>query len=277
MLRFLRRVWVDGAINALAVLSTLFLAVATLLAGQDQPDDTYWDAWGAPFILRLAAVGYIALFTFWKWLDARLEKEQKKRAEASAARLEADANLTAACQTIAALIVGYCAAATPPVAVAIDELATQFWVPRVRAGSEVIERVARFVLWDRPGSGVVWTKGKGIVGHAWANAAPFSLDLRPLRAKLALGEAAFNALPEAERLGMSYADVTKTKLYTGIAVRPLFDPDDPTTFLGLFVTDFRGNTGFDCVETAMAQYGPIDAILSGCQAILKKGYGTGAG
>lgn len=272
-MRFLRNVWVDGIVNALAVIATLFLGVATLLAGQDQPDDTYWDAWGVPFVLRLIALAYIALFTFWKWLDARLEKEAKRRAEASAAELAANADLAVSCQNIAGHIVTYCEKRVPSGAVAIDQLATQFWVPRRRGEDEVIARVARFVLWDRPESGIRWSKGKGIVGRAWASEAPFALDLGPLRKKLALGQAAFDALPEEERLGMSYAEVAKTKPYTGIAARPLFDPDDKTTFLGLFVVDFRGKSGFKCVETAIAQYGPIDAVLTGCQAILKKGYG----
>lgn len=99
------------------------------------------------------------------------------------------------------------------------------------------ERVARVRLGPRPPSGVIWSKGKGIVGRVWetrrghvtnvnAHFTPFA-DYR---------ESTFMALSPEVRYGLSYGDFQRLKgKYGVVAAVPIIDRKD--RYVGCLTAD----------------------------------------
>jgi hypothetical protein len=211
----------------------VYLAVATLLrAARDHP--MALEPWRPLFVAMVVAAVFVPVYGFLKTLDAR-------ELEEDAAGRELREELELLCQQTVSVIADRCAFAS------VNDLAVQIWICRP---SGRFDRVAIFMLPEaRPHSGIVWRKGKGIAGTAWARRTEGGADLGPLKSQLrALGDVAFDQLPDDERYGMTAAEVRKTSHYAGIYAIPLFALDDPETTLGVFVIDYTGDDGFGCVE-----------------------------
>jgi hypothetical protein len=249
------------ALLLLAVLAlTIFSGVATLLAGNDQPDASFWDPWSIWFVLRLVAVVLLAAIAFWTAYSDVVSKAELKRAEA-------DRDLTLACQQAAAYIAQQCAD------VAVHELAAQIWLIDGRAKPARLVRRHRFLLAQgRPGSGVRWEKGKGVVGISWRDRKSQGIELADLYELWRASTAeVFDALPADQRWGLTYAEVDATQDYTGIVVVPLYSTTKEEQMLALFALDYRGAGGFDCVKR-VSKDAAFGGILFGCRGLLTSSY-----
>jgi hypothetical protein len=211
-----------------------YLAVANLLRAADH-HSTAWEPWHPLFIAMLVAALFVPIYAFLRAFDAR-----ELKADAARSKLQNDLELL--CQQSVSAIADHCQDAS------VNDLSVQVWLCRADDG---FDRRAVFMLPEaRPHSGIVWRKGKGIAGSAWADRSEFSANLGPLKSQLAtLGDGRFDRLPEDERYGMTASEVRKTSHYAGIYAIPLFALNDPETTLGIFVIDYTGeDDGFGCVE-----------------------------
>jgi hypothetical protein len=64
------------------------------------------------------------------------------------------------------------------------------------------------------------------------------------------GAAAFDALPEEQRFGMSAREFDDTRKYTGVSVIRLFSTDGQARLLGMLILDYVGTDGFACIASA---------------------------
>lgn len=108
-----------------------------------------------------------------------------------------------------------------------DSLAGHIWKVRRRykglVGQEVLQRVVTYKPDGMvPTSGVDWCQGKGVVGLAWSQTVPFTVNLTDLQEAFADGT--FVALPAAERLNLTAAEFERTKHYWAVYVAPLLEP-----------------------------------------------------
>jgi len=230
-----------------------YLAVASALRGAKYPSEAVWLPWKPLFVLMLVAGVFVPLYAFYKALDAYL-----LNADQGEAKLRSDLELV--CQRTVAAIADGCARVT------VNDISAQVWLCKK---DETFDRRACFMLPEgRPRSGIHWRKGKGIAGTAWASETSVSADLRPLKKQLEeLGDAKFNELPASKRYGMSAAEVKKTTSYAGICAVPLFSQTGIPRLLGVFVIDYLGDDGFECVKTE-AEKRPIENYLAASEAIL---------
>ena len=236
-----------------AMVLGVYLAVATLLRAA-RHHGTAWEPWHPLFIAMVAAAVFVPAYTFLRALDAR-----ELRADAAKSKLQNDLELL--CQRSVSAIANHCQDAT------VNDLSVQVWICR---SDDTFDRRAVFMLPEaRPHSGIVWRKGKGIAGSAWAERSEFGADLGPLKSQLAgLGDRAFDRLPEEQRYGMTASEVRKTFQYAGIYAIPLFALDDPEATLGIYVIDYTGDDGgFGCVEEC-AREGPVQVHAALAEEVL---------
>jgi hypothetical protein len=238
---------------SVAMVLGAYLAVANLLRAANH-HSTVWDPWHPLFIVMLVAAVFVPVYAFLRALDAR-----ELKADAARRKLQNDLELL--CQRSVSAIADHCQDAT------VNDLSAQVWLCRPEG---TFDRRAVFMLPEaRPRSGIEWRKGRGIAGTAWARRSEGGADLSRLKSQLtALGDAAFNDLPEDERYGMTASEVRKTSHYTGVYAIPLFALEDPKTTLGVFVVDYTGADGsFDCVEQC-AKEGPVQVHTALAEEVL---------
>lgn len=66
---------------------------------------------------------------------------------------------------------------------------------------------------------------------------------------------------------MTASEVRKATNYSGVYAIPLFATDDPGSTLGVFVIDYTGDGGFECVE-GCAQDRPLRVYAAACENVL---------
>ena len=172
----------------------------------------------------------------------------------------ARSDLSIACQMIVAAIAGGCTS------VSVNDVAASVCVC---SAGDAFDEVARFYLpYERPPTAVRWQKGKGVAGWAWAVRKDLFCDLRPLITRLDReGAAAFDALPEYERFGMSADELDRSRTYTGVGAIQLNSQDHSATLRGMLIIDYSGEEGFDCIARQLQRF-PISAYAGGCASVL---------
>lgn len=70
---------------------------------------------------------------------------------------------------------------------------------------------------------------------------------------------------------MSAEEVRKTGRYAGIYAIPLFAAATPSSILGIFVIDYIGEGGFECVEVC-AKERPVQLHAAVCEEILAEAH-----
>ena len=235
----------------------LYLAAGNVLRAAKWPCEEFWEPWSAAFIALLVSAVYVPAYALYKALDAYFEREERQAAERTSARSQADRDLELLCQQVAAQIAETCPA------VQINDLATQIWL--CRQNGEFERRYRFFLPHLRKSSGVVWRRGKGVAGLAWARNQDLVSDLTKLQERRkALGPSGFNQLPLDERYGMDDAELASTSAYTGIVASRLFSTDPARRLLAIFVIDYTGRDGFDCVANA-ARSRQMSTLLGACE------------
>jgi hypothetical protein len=237
---------------SVAMVLGAYLAVATLLRAARQ-HSTAWEPWHPLFIAMLVAALFVPVYAFLRALDARELK-------VDAARGKLQTSLELLCQRSVSAIADRCQDAT------VNDLSVQVWICRP---DDCFDRRAVFMLPEaRPHSGIEWRKGKGIAGTAWVRGEEMGADLGRLKSQLeSYGDAEFDRLPAGRRYGMTAAEVRKTSHYAGIYAIPLFAEAEPSLILGVFVIDYVGDGGFDCVESC-AKERPVQLHAAVCEEVL---------
>lgn len=246
----------------------VYVAVTTLLSASDSPNADVWRPWGVLFITRLGSVVLIGVYVLVRDLEARVTERER-----DAAVIRTDIEITL--QEIAAYVVQHSR-------IDVVDLSTALWVVRGEGDEAQLERRYRFLLArEQPPSGVTFRKGQGVVGVAWRDEAPCAPDLKALYAKLdELGSAPFDRLPTEDRLGMTAQDLTKTRTYTSVVARPLFDAngseserrskngDENPQLLGLFVVDYKGEGDIAGLTELVLEDAIVAGMLGTCQDAL---------
>lgn len=90
-------------------------------------------------------------------------------------------------------------------------------------GPEQLRRIGRERIRSTPPpSRITWTKGKGVIGHCWELGQDVGMRLHPAH----YDRARWEALPEDERMGLSYADYERTRQHRVVIATPILDRED---------------------------------------------------
>ena len=235
-----------------------YLAAANLLRGAKVPDEAFWAPWRVWFALMSAAAIFVPLYALYKALDAYYLTDEKEGAQ-----LQKDLGLL--CQRVVAELADRCKD------VSVNDLSAKVWLCR-RDGS--FDMRASFELAEaRVGDGTEWRKGKGVAGTAWAKGKTASIDLSETKQELeSLGDEGFESLPEEKRFGMTAAELRNTLSYTGVCAIPLYSKKSRSKLLGIFLVDYTGRDGFDCVVAELERR-PILYHRSAAEGVLTEAEG----
>lgn len=183
-----------------------------------------------------------------------LDRRQRKRTTA----------LNEACRQIAAHLDDHCPN------LRLRQIGIHVWRVAGPSFSQHLKREAKFLIRDRRGSSVPWTRGKGVFGRAWEERSPVIVDLETELYPYATSEEEFMALPEKTRLGLSWDELNRTKHYKTIYAAPLFSraSADAPKILGLVAVDVSEPDHFDDLYHALVQNQDFNSILGICEGAL---------
>ncbi len=199
-----------------------------------------WQPWTGWFIALLFSAVVVPFFALLKYFDAKQERLDKQEAEKTVEQRQLDADMARFCQQIAAALARACRG------LSLDTVAVQVWLCDELSGQ--FDRRWRFFLpFDRLASGIVWRKGLGIAGTAWAQDRDLAVPIKALK-KLALAQ--FEELPDGAGYGMTYEQI-QSSAYTGIIAVRLYSQETGETLLGMLVIDYTGHDQWDCLSKAM--------------------------
>lgn len=244
---------IETPVNCAACALALYLAAANVLGAAKWPDEATWQPWSAWFILLLVSALVVPLFALLKYFDAKQEKRDKQEAQETVAQRELDADMARLCQEIAAALAHACQG------LSLDKVAVQVWLCDEHSG--LFDRRWRFFLpFDRVASGIVWKKGLGVAGTAWAQGRNLAV---PIKAIKELSQAAFERLAPDDRYGMEY-DQIQSSAYTGIIAVRLYAHATGDTLLGMLVIDYTGDGDFGCLSAAMSNDPAVSKAVGAC-------------
>jgi hypothetical protein len=124
--------------------------------------------------------------------------------------------LVDACREVAAFVDDKC----PPLP--LRHVGVRIWTIGGPPWARYLKRGPSFLLsGERSQTGIRWVKGKGVVGIAWEKRRNEIQDLAALRAKAPTSEA-YEALDEAERLGLGWDEFQQTPNYQAVFATPLY-------------------------------------------------------
>jgi hypothetical protein len=87
-----------------------------------------------------------------------------------------------------------------------------------------------------------------------------------------LGDEGFENLPEEKRFGMTADELRNTLFYTGVCAIPLYSKKSRSKLLGIFLVDYTGSDGFDCVVAELKKR-PILYHRSAAEGVLTEAEG----
>lgn len=197
-----------------AVLAVLY-GVFTVAKEWDFPSASFWTAQGAagPALPLIFVLGGVAVV--WVAIETQLLR----------VRLRRDNRLEALEEYLQSLVLNFYEADATKLP--YNKLAAHIWRVRRRwfLGREVLQRVVTYKPDGKvPASGVEWCEGKGVVGMAWGEMMPYTVNLADLQDAYSRGT--FDTLPEAKRLGLSAGEFKRVKHYWAVYVAPLRDKDN---------------------------------------------------
>lgn len=224
---------IETLVNVIAFVLAAYLAGASVLRAAKWPNEHVWQPWTGWFIALLFSAVVVPFFALLKYFDA-------KQAERTVEESQLDADMARLCQEMAAALARICRG------LSLDTVAVQIWLCNEASGR--FDRRWRFFLpFDRLASGIIWGKGLGIAGTAWAQDRDLAVSIKALKE---LARAEFEALPDGAGYGMTYAQ-TQSSAYTGIIAVRLYNHEAGDTLLGMLVIDYTGDDQWDCLAKAM--------------------------
>jgi hypothetical protein len=102
----------------------------------------------------------------------------------------------------------------------MEKVAVHVWTIRGIKGARRLERRATFTLKNRRWTRIMWRKGKGAIGTAWAKRKPVLANVENLDRRTSSLED-FCALPVDTRYGLGWAEFQRAKHYKAILAVPL--------------------------------------------------------
>jgi len=140
-----------------------------------------------------------------------------------------------------------------------------------------LEQRAGFVVGQRTRSHVLWRRGKGAVGIAWANDAPMIANVEHLEGRLGRlsGGAtrtelarAFCSIPYEERFGLGFREFFRTRQYRAVLAVPLRkDGDSDSRVIGCLSIDLLVDGKADELA-ALIHHDDFDNVVAVCEGLL---------
>ena len=213
--------WLVGG-NAIAV----FVVGAARLGW---PDATFW---GRHQLATLVALGATALVPLAQLVVA--QTSERSRLKQIERQREVETCLTASL----VYCVKHAGAGWLDIGIQVFEVKRAWWRRNERQ-----VRLAKVRLRAVSVSGVDWVKGKGVIGRCWETHAPQYEDLQALFAAYdGHNQPDWDALPAAERFGLSFGDFQRLKGKYGIvAAVPIMDSHD--RYIGCVAADTAPTNG----------------------------------
>lgn len=100
------------------------------------------------------------------------------------------------------------------------EIGVNVWLVKGAKGFRRLERAASEVAQPRKVTPIIWIKGKGIIGEAWARNSPRAADMDRVRRMLSTEEV-FCSLPREDRFRLSWNEFQMTSRYHAVLAVPL--------------------------------------------------------
>jgi hypothetical protein len=104
-----------------------------------------------------------------------------------------------------------------------SEVSVHVWAVRGPVGLRHLELRSLVMQMDRPLTPIVWSKGKGVVGRAWAAKTTVFADLAAIWTAAATRDA-FCKLSSEYRLRLNWLEFVATRHYRAVLANPLFRP-----------------------------------------------------
>jgi hypothetical protein len=244
VMRRARRLLRPGSI-AIATIATAY-TVGELLKQEGMPSETAWAA-HHPLGILLGLVGTLALIgtllVFFGYDRALRKADQNDE-------------LALACRGIWHLAVEH-------LGIDMTGVGVHVWAVKGLKGFRYLERRATFVLEARRSSNVVWRKGVGAVGLAWAEDEPLVANVEHLAAT-ATSERLFSEIPRRNRFGLSWREYRRSRHYRSILAIPL---RRHTRVLGCLSVDVKPDGYADLLDT-LSRQDQFNNVLAVCEAVL---------
>jgi hypothetical protein len=121
-----------------------------------------------------------------------------------------------ACQLVAAYVDEHCPQ------VQLRNVGVHIWTVSGPPFARYLKRSGNFLLaGERERSGIVWVKGKGVVGATWEEGRPITRDIDAIRDK-AVSRGAYEALGREDTMNLSWEEFGRTPHYRAISGIPLY-------------------------------------------------------
>jgi hypothetical protein len=207
------------------------------------------DAWGAshPLGILLAVVGVLALVAtllVFVGYDRALRKNDQND------------ELARACRGIWRLALEH-------LQVDMAQVGVHVWAVKGVRGFRYLERRATFVLETRRSSNVIWRKGVGAIGLAWAEDEPLIANVESLVGQ-ATSERLFSEVPRRERFGLNWREFRRSRHYRSILAIPL---RRHSRVLGCVSVDVKLDGCSDLLDT-LSRQDQFNNVLAVCEAVL---------
>jgi hypothetical protein len=199
------------------------------------PSQEFWSGWPGFVVVGAQLIAALLLSVQVSWLAWRLRSRRRLR------------NVQRAAQVLFVMV--YKEATDRKLDA--SKLAVHVWKikpSRLWRHDEELTRVARFRLLEHNKSNIRWTRDKGVLGRAWREDSPVTVDLRPLR-KAARHESTFYGRSEEARFGLTFQEYRHAKHYFAIHARPLYDPR--RRIMGMVSIDSMQGDAADFLEHAV--------------------------
>jgi hypothetical protein len=226
-------------------------AACQLLKSQEVPSKTAWGS-GEPLNYVLVATGVTALiFTALVFYGYSRTLKRNQR----------DEDLLEACK-------GAWHRAVRELGISqsdMDKIAAHVWSVRGWPGAKYLHRRATFKLRARSETQVLWRKGKGAIGVAWARGTAIIASVENLDG-LAGTEEEFCQLDPETRYGLSWSEFSKVKHYRAILAIPL--ETRPDHVAGCLSIDVQLDGYSDRLDT-LTDDSQLSAIRDVCEKALR--------
>jgi hypothetical protein len=134
----------------------------------------------------------------------------------SGRRTHRNQNREDACQLVAAYVDEHCPG------VQLRNVGVHLWTVAGPPFARYLRRSGSFLIVDeRERSGIVWVKGKGVVGTAWGEGVAVTHDIDEVRQK-AHSRDAYEALGQEYTMNLSWEEFRRTPYYRAVSGTPLY-------------------------------------------------------
>jgi hypothetical protein len=190
--------WADVAVLAYALLA----AALAFAHSSEWPSAADWSKGHAWLIAQFVVFALLALTQLVVLVSARRSQRSKKLEEA--------------CQLVAGYVDDHCPE------VKLRHVGIHVWVVAGPPFARYLRRSGSFLLaGERERSGIVWVKGKGVVGEVWEEGVPVTRDIDAIRARAASRDA-YESLGREDKMGLDWEEFNRTPAYRAVAGIPLY-------------------------------------------------------